>query len=91
MTTHTGCLITQIPKPGEPPAKDEDVYKLVSDLIGGGAAPTSPSPSPTPKPTGPTATEPPKQATPISGGRGRAPKLVVDQLAPVNIRPKVSY
>ena len=85
------CL--QIPQKTEVPAKarEEDVYKLVSDLIGGGAKPTSPTPTPTSKPTtsAAAATETQKQAPPTSGGRSKAVKLVVDQLAPVNIRPKV--
>lgn len=64
----------------------EDVNKLVSDLIGGGAAPATTSKSPTPKPTDSPTKEPPKPVVPSSKGRV---KLVVDQLAPVNIRPKV--
>ena len=73
----------------------EDVNKLVSDLIGGGAAPASSSKSPTPKVAAvgdSPAKEPQKQSiTPGSVGRSRPVKhLVVDQLAPVNIRPRVS-
>ena len=74
----------------------EDVNKLVSDLIGGGAAPaSSSSKSPTPKAAAvgeSPAKEPQKQSTiPGSVGRSRPVKhLVVDQLAPVNIRPRVS-
>ncbi len=71
--------------------------KLVSDLIGGGAAPapssSSSSKSPTPKgAVGESpAKEPQKQITPSSSvGRSKPVKhLVVDQLAPVNIRPRV--
>ena len=85
-------LIQQIPKAApDPLAKErEDVNKLVSDLIGGGAAPASSSKSPTPKATVDSpAKEPQKQVTPSSSGRSKPVKLVVDQLAPVNIRPKV--
>ena len=83
---------SQIPKAAAPQPKEreEDVYKLVSDLIGGGATPKSPTATPAPKQAGPAAApEQPKQTTPASSGRSKAVKLVVDQLAPVNIRPKV--
>ena len=69
----------------------EDVNKLVSDLIGGGTAPaSSSSKSPTPKAAVDSpAKEPQKQVTPGSVGRSKPVKLVIDQMAPVNIRPKV--
>ena len=92
--------VWQIPKAApDPLAKErEDVNKLVSDLIGGGAAPASSSTkSPTPKAAAAVgdspAKEPQKQSTTPGGsvGRSRPVKhLVVDQLAPVNIRPRVS-
>ena len=86
-------ILPQVPKAADPLAKErEDVNKLVSDLIGGGVAPTSPGPSTSPvaaKTPDSAATGTPKQITPAASGRSKPVRLVVDQLAPVNIRPKV--
>lgn len=74
----------------------EDVNKLVTDLIGGSVLSSPPSavtaghtPSSAASRT-PEQTPPTKSAPQVSAGRSRQVKLVVDQLAAVNIRPKVS-
>lgn len=71
----------------------EDVNKLVTDLIGGSVLstpPTASAASPTPAAhRTPEQTPPTKPAPQLSAGRSRQVKLVVDQLAAVNIRPKV--
>ena len=74
----------------------EDVNKLVKELIGGsGLTPTAAAVAAAAAPPAnlqrtPEHVSPSKPAQKLSAGPGRQPKLVVDQLAPVNIRPKVS-
>ena len=75
----------------------EDVNKLVTDLIGGSASLTPTAAAVAAAAATPTALQrTPEHATPtkpaqqLSAGPSRPVKLVVDQLAPVNIRPKVS-
>lgn len=70
----------------------EDVNKLVTDLIGGSvlsSPPTAVAPPSSAQRT-PEKTTPTKPAQQVSAGRSRQVKLVVDQMASVNIRPKVS-
>jgi len=72
----------------------EDVNKLVTDLIGGSALTSPPkavssAPPPSTAQKSPVKTSPTKSPSQVSAGRSRQVKLVVDQLAPVNIRPKV--
>lgn len=72
----------------------EDVNKLVSALIGTtSAAATAPAGGPAAAPptaaqTTPQQITPTKAAVPGSAGRSKQVKLVLDQLASVNIRPK---
>ncbi len=74
----------------------EDVNKLVTDLIGGSsltptaAAVAAASATPTALQRTPEHATPTKPAQQVSARPSRPVKLVVDQLAPVNIRPKVS-
>lgn len=70
------------------------VYKLVDDLVGPGNAPlplvsSPPKPSVAPLPSTPKQITPTKPAAQASAKHSRQVKLEVNQLAAVNIRPKV--
>ena len=94
---HTSHPHIQIPASKSPvPSEREDVNKLVSDLIGGTLSPfSSQSPqkgnskSPEPIPGGVDEVETGKATPPFP--RKRHVKLVMDHLAPINIRPKVRH
>lgn len=93
------CQVPVSPSKSDHLARErEDVNKLVTDLIGGStslsptaAAVAAAVATPTSLQRSPEQATPTKPAQPVSAGPSRPIKLVVDQLAPVNIRPKVKF
>lgn len=84
-------IISLIKTTPEPSTGPEDINSLVAELVGPGASPQSPAkggvqktPQTTPTSAPGTHATPPQSVT----TKQRKLNLVVDQLAPVNIRPK---
>ncbi|XP_064397759.1 cytoplasmic dynein 1 intermediate chain 1-like [Halichondria panicea] len=82
-------VISPVKDPSEGASEREDISQLVDRLIGGDTTQTATPATLSPQASKPSATIAKTTTTPtIATSKQRKLKLVVDQLAPVNIRPR---